>query len=596
MLALTALLGLAVGAYLGHETVSMFSASVTENQARAEDRQRLWSLQQHAADMIAPGNDIFQSRNVRPETRKFYTSRAVVRQALTTARREIVRTMPREKIRPLLADLLTIRRAVKPLVAEVRRIFQAFRDHDVEQALRRQATMNRRAASLRAAFGALTRHLDEVEDRRVARQAEAAARLVAFERWMALLLLAGVGGILVYGRRAEVRNERLAVEQQRSLAALRESEGRNGAILASALDAIVTMDREGRILEFNPAAERTFGYRREDVLGRSLAETMVPPSARANHLAGLARYLATGTRTLIDRRVEVMAMRADGEEFPAEIAISALAGDAPTFTATVRDITDRRRAEAELAAARDRALEAVRVKSEFMANMSHEIRTPMNIVFGMAEMLLDSPLSSDQREHVEALQRNAHGLLRIIDDVLDFSKIEAGKVALESIAFSLRGVVDDTIGALATRAARRGLVLAAHVDPAAPDAVMGDPTRVRQILLNLVDNAIKFTERGSVRLDVRPETTTTGDAVLRFAVADTGIGIPREKQAAVFEAFTQADGTTTRRYGGTGLGLTICVQLVGLMGGRIWLESEAGRGTTFFFTVPMYEAASRAVA
>ena len=592
-LAVAALIGLAVGAYLGHQIVAMFSASVTENQVRSQHRQRAWSLQQHAADMTAPGNDIFQSRNVRPETRKFYTSRAVLRRALTNVRREIVRTVPRSEAKALRADLKAIRSAVRPLVAEVRRIFQAFRDDDVDQALRRQATMNRRAASLRAVFGTLERHFDEVEERRVSAQAAAARRLAAFERWIAFLLLAGIGGMVVYGRRAEARNERLAVEQRGSVAALRDSEARKAAILASALDGIVTMDDRGRILEFNPAAERIFGYRRADVLGRALADTIIPPAARTAHTAGLARYLETRTSTLLDRRIEVMAVRATGEEFPVEIAISVLAGEATTFTATVRDITERRRAESELAAARDHALEAVRVKSEFVANMSHEIRTPMNIVFGMADMLIDSPLSADQRTHVGTLRRSAEGLLRIIDDVLDFSKIEAGKVALESIPFSLRRTLDDTIGALAGRAERRGLTLASEVGAGVPDAVVGDPTRLRQVLLNLIDNAIKFTEQGGVRVEVESARSTSGGVIVRFAVADTGIGIAPEKQAAVFEAFTQADGTTTRRYGGTGLGLTISLQLVTLMGGRLWLESEPGRGTTFYFTVPMDEASAR---
>jgi signal transduction histidine kinase len=259
----------------------------------------------------------------------------------------------------------------------------------------------------------------------------------------------------------------------------------------------------------------------------------------------------------------------------------------------VRDITERRRAESELAAARDDALEAVRVKSEFVANMSHEIRTPMNIVFGMTDMLRDSPLSSEQREYVDVLRRSAEGLLRIIDDVLDFSKIEAGKVAIESIPFSLRRVLDELVGGLARRAEGRGLALAATVAADVPDAVIGDPTRLCQVLLNLTENAIKFTERGGVRLEVTLEPGGAEVPVVRFAVADTGIGIPPEKQAQVFEAFTQADGTMTRRYGGTGLGLTISLQLVTLMGGRLWLESTPGQGATFFFTVPLDEAVTR---
>jgi signal transduction histidine kinase len=221
--------------------------------------------------------------------------------------------------------------------------------------------------------------------------------------------------------------------------------------------------------------------------------------------------------------------------------------------------------------------------------MSHEIRTPMNIVFGMADMLRDSPLTTEQRTQVDVLRRNAEGLLRIIDDVLDFSKIEAGKMGLETIPFSLHRLLDEIVTALAPRAGRRGLTLAATLGADVPDAVLGDPTRLRQVLLNLMDNAIKFTERGGVRVEVHMES----GSVVRFAVVDTGIGIPDDKQALVFEAFTQADGTTTRRHGGTGLGLTISMQLVTLMGGRLWLESAEGRGTTFFFSVPMDEVLAR---
>jgi len=589
-LALAALIGLAGGVYLGHSIVTIFGASVVENQVWAKRRQSYGSLHQHAADMVAPGNDIFQSRNVRPETRKFYTSRAMLNQALTNARRELARSIPRTDAREPLKDFAAVRRALKPLATEIRRVFQAFRENDVETALRRQATMNRKAAALRAAFTTLARHLDEVEDRRITAQARAAGGLARLARWIALLLVAGVGGVLVYARRADRRNALLAAEHRRYLSALRESEARKGSILASALDAIVTFDHEGRIIEFNPAAEQIFGYRRAAVMGRSLAETIVPPAQRAAHRRGLARYLTTQRSALLGRRIEVPAMRATGEEFPAEVAICEMPGPIPTFTATLRDITERKRAESELAAARDRALELARLKSEFVANMSHEIRTPMNIVFGMADMLLDSPLSAQQREHVNSLRHNAEGLLRIVDDVLDFSKVEAGKLVLEHIPFALRQTVTDAVSALGLRARTKGLMLETDVHPDVPDAVVGDPTRLRQVLLNLVDNAIKFTEAGTVTVQVAIETTTVDGPVVRFAVTDTGIGIPPEKQAAVFEAFTQVDGTTTRRYGGTGLGLTISQQLVTLMGGRMWLASEQGRGTTFFFTVAMERA------
>jgi signal transduction histidine kinase len=219
----------------------------------------------------------------------------------------------------------------------------------------------------------------------------------------------------------------------------------------------------------------------------------------------------------------------------------------------------------------------------------------MNILFGMADMLLDSPLDDSQRENVQALRRNAEGLLRIVDDVLDFSKIEAGKLVLEAIPLSLRRVVTDAVEALRQRAQGKGLELAARFRPDVPDSVIGDPTRLRQVLLNLADNAIKFTERGSVTVEVDVEAGSAGETLVRFAVIDTGIGISPEMQARVFESFTQADGTTTRRFGGTGLGLTISLQLVALMGGRMWLESTPGSGSAFRFALPMQRVAAHPV-
>jgi two-component system, sensor histidine kinase and response regulator len=510
----------------------------------------------------------------------------------------------------------------------------------------------------------------------------------------------------------------------------RESDESLKAVINASMDCIITMDADGIILQFNPAATKTFGYQAREVRGKEMGELFMPPHVRERQRRNFKLYQATGGGSLVGRRVEVPAFRKDGTEFIAEMATQAVMLEgALVFAVFLRDITERKRAEEalknevalrreaedalrrerdllrtlmdhlpdlifakdaqgkfitvnhdmlailgvksreellgkddydcfsvevaehfrhddqlvmhlgqpminreetmhdaqgrerfmlttkvplrnaqgnveglvgicrditarkeveeELRQAKEAAEIANRAKSDFLANMSHEIRTPMNAVIGMSELLLDTPLTTSQRDYLRMVHESAISLLRIINDILDFSKIEAGKLEFEHLEFSLRDDLGSTMKSLAFRAHSKQLELACHFDPNMPDYYWGDVNRIRQVILNLVGNAIKFTHTGEVVLDVSCESQTEQEAVLHFSVRDTGIGIDPDKIDRVFHPFEQADASMTRRFGGTGLGLAISSRLVELMGGRIWVESEANVGSTFHFTVQL---------
>ncbi|MDD4016482.1 MAG: PAS domain S-box protein [Kiritimatiellae bacterium] len=389
-------------------------------------------------------------------------------------------------------------------------------------------------------------------------------------------------------------------------ATLLASESRLRAITDAAQDAILMMDADGRISFWNPAAERIFGYTSQEVLGLDLHKLIAPQRFFAAHDAAFDTFRETGQGAAVNHTTELRGLHKNGKEIPVELSLSAIhLEDGWHSVGLLRNITERERAKAELiesnrqlmettAQARElaeQARTASTAKSDFLANMSHEIRTPMNGVIGMTGLLLDTKLTDEQRRYAETVRASAESLLGLINDILDFSKIEAGKMTLEILDFDLQDLLEDLAATLALRAQDKGLELLYSIATEIPCLLRGDPGRLRQILSNLVSNAIKFTPAGEVAIRVLLESESADSAVLRFSVRDTGIGIPKEKIGILFERFTQADASTTRKYGGTGLGLAICKQLAELMGGEVSVESEEGKGSEFSFTARLAKQA-----
>ena len=401
-------------------------------------------------------------------------------------------------------------------------------------------------------------------------------------------------------RTAALEHE-VCVRQEAELDA-RNSRARNAAILEVALDCVVLMDESGHVAQFNPAAERTFGYTAAEAVGAELTDLIVPAEHRAAHRAGLAGYFRTGEAGVLNRRLELTAMRKGGELFPVEMAIAPISSDgAPMFAGYMRDITERRHAEAvlaqraeelarlvdELRVTQGKAEAATRAKSDFLASMSHELRTPLNAIILYSELLQEEATDQGDEQSIVDLQRiqsAGRHLLELINGILDLSKIEAGKMALSLERFDVRTTVNDLLDTVRPVVEKNDNRLTV-VFGEGIGAMKADLTKTKQILLNLLSNAAKFTRNGTIALTVA-ECALEGHPGLTFTVTDSGVGMTRDQASKIFDPFTQADVTTTRKYGGTGLGLALVSRFCQMMSGDVAVDSHPGMGSRFTVRLP----------
>ncbi len=379
--------------------------------------------------------------------------------------------------------------------------------------------------------------------------------------------------------------------RRRAEADLRDSETLKTAIMQSALDGVVVIDDETHIVDFNPAAERTFGWSRDTAVGQELGALILPADFLVGHLKKFAHFLEEGETSAVGKHVEVEAERADGERFPAELAVTPLKiGGRAMFTAYLRDITERKRAEREVAAARDDALDANRAKSQFLANMSHELRTPLSAIIGYSEMLQeemqDGGDPSAFTPDMGKIESNARHLLGLINDVLDLSKIESGRMEVFPEDFDVEAMVHDVASTVTSLVERKGNVLALDIGPGL-GAMRTDLTKVKQMLLNLLSNASKFTEGGTIALSAGRVAGDDGRDRVRFQVTDDGIGMTDEQMGKLFQRFAQAEASISSKFGGTGLGLSISKAFAVMLGGDITVASAHGRGSVFTIVLPV---------
>ena len=572
--------------YVNHRIIVINTAAARAGASFSAELADHMDLAQAATAINATATGVFDSRDVLREHARLKAARAVFDRELREIWSAVEQRSPGRSSRRLIDDLRAVETAVGGMTQEANRIFSLYSLQRIEEARNRLPLLDKAHNHVDDALEVLLAHASEAQSKR---QEDERDRSLAMERLgytIAPIMLLMSAGVAVFGQRLQQRAKRIEDEKDRNAARLAERE----AVLRATNDAsphgIFVTDAAGACTYTNPAYQRISGLLPEEALGDGWGRGI-----HAEDRERVQREWAEAAAAHRPYESNHRFHRAGREAVWASVRAAEvrIAGDLHGYVGVVEDITPRLKREAELADAKERAEAATRAKGDFLASMSHEIRTPMNGVIGMTGLLLDTDLSPDQREYAETIRGSADALLAIINEILDFSKIEAGKMTIEPIPFDLLVAVEEVADLLSFRASEKQIDLIVRYEPGAPRRFLGDAGRIRQVILNLAGNAIKFTEHGHVLIDVERVLGEDGTPSVRVSVRDSGIGIPAEKLGSLFGKFVQVDASTTRKFGGTGLGLAISKSLVELMGGRVEAESVLGEGSTFWFTLPLAE-------
>ena len=584
ILAASYLVTVLIGLFLNYRTTRVSVDSVAFNQRWETQMARYFDLADAVQGLAEPTNDIFNTKDLIRESRRFAEARDLFDRRLAAVWGDVQRSGSPGQTKVIVEDLVKAEDEMKGIAKEANFFFSLYGMQRSEEARDRLHLLDSKYAALDAVISSLTRRVLLIEHNHLTEQMAIARKLNAIVVGMSAVMLLLVCGVTFYGYKLSREAAASDREKDRRGALLEEREAWLRAVNEASPLGIFVTEPEGRCIYVNPALEKITGSSRGGLDGAGW-ERSVHPEDRGRVHEKWSQAAATGARYEDVHRF----VRPDGSVVWASVKAAVVPNGSTIrgYIGVVEDITVQREREQALAEAKERAEAATRAKGDFVAAMSHEIRTPMNGVLGMTGLLLDTQLTSEQREYAEAVRISGDSLLTIINDILDFSKMEVGKMSIEPIPFDLQTALEDVADLLAFRAADKGIELIFHYPAEAARRFIGDPGRIRQIVMNLAGNAIKFTPQGHVLIDVSCERPDEDGASVTIVVRDTGIGIPEEKLGLLFQEFTQADASTTRRFGGTGLGLAISKRLAELMGGGITVSSTPGEGSTFRFAVTL---------